>query len=250
MEGSSSTGPGPGRASIRCVDSRLGRSRRPQANRGIRRAVDSPSSGSAEQWIRRAVDPPSSGSAEDGRRAPGREGACRAAWPSVTQTPTAYVGSASALLRSPLRRPRRSRLRSSPRAARPEARSSRHALLRSAPGASRTSLVALAACRARGDASLGSEGFFLPYVPWEGAWFGRWERRDRATPVARAHVLAQRTTSTVRPIPLPPCVDTKPGREGLHTAAGRAPTSSRVTACEERHDRAARAAGPPRRAAA
>jgi hypothetical protein len=42
------------------------------------------------------VDSPSSGSAEDGRRAPGRGNACRAACPSRTQAPTALRPTAAA----------------------------------------------------------------------------------------------------------------------------------------------------------
>lgn len=86
--------------------------------------------------------------------------------------PTACVGPASAPVPSPLRRPPRFPLRSSPAAARREGHSSRHALPRSAPGASRTSPAVDAACRVRGGASLESEEFCWPCVPWVGAWFG------------------------------------------------------------------------------
>lgn len=109
----------------------------------------------------------------------------------------ACAGPASTLLLSPLRRPHRSPPRSSTGAGRREARSSRHALLRSAPGASRTSPAAHAACRVLADASLGSEGFCLPCVPWVGAGSDAGNGALGAIPVARADVPAQRSTSTV-----------------------------------------------------
>ena len=73
----------------RCARRALGRGRAARSLRHGTRAdpVRGFATGAKPATGGESVDSPSSASADAGRRAPGREGACRAAWPAVTRTP-------------------------------------------------------------------------------------------------------------------------------------------------------------------
>ena len=158
----------------------------------------------------------------------------------------ACVGPASTLIRSPLRRPPRSPPRSSTGTGRRGARSSRHALPHSAPGASRTSPAAHAACLVLAGASLGSGGFCLPWVPWVGAGSGAGNgaigskscstlRRARATIYIDRfwrRLLASRADMACR-------------QEGTLAVPREAEPVFEWLLGSKRHDGAALAAGPP-----